>query len=71
VALLQALVNKWLKNFLRYTEQRLRGHIQKLVNALRSCCSVTRDFFAVRKLVPVPVTYFKIGLQFSVEDFQI
>jgi len=35
------------------TEQRLRGHKRKLVNALRIPCSVTWDFFAVRKLVPV------------------
>jgi len=31
------------------TEQRLRGHKDKLVNALRSRCSVTRDFFCRSK----------------------
>jgi hypothetical protein len=30
------------------TEQRLRGHKPKLVNALRSRCSVTREIFYCR-----------------------
>lgn len=36
------------KNFL-VTEQRLRGHIPKLVNALRSRCLVTRENFCSLK----------------------
>jgi hypothetical protein len=31
------------------TEQHLRGHKYKLVNALRSRCSVTREFFCRSK----------------------
>jgi hypothetical protein len=33
------------------TEQRLRGHKPKLVNALRSRCSVTREFFCRSKTI--------------------
>jgi hypothetical protein len=43
-----ALVFERLKNFLSY-QKRLRGHKPKLVNALRSHCSVTREIFCRSK----------------------
>jgi len=48
LSMVLALVFERLKNFL-VTEQRLRGHKPKLVNALRSRCSVTMKIFCRSK----------------------